>query len=59
MEDVSKAKAYLRDAIELHQDHMDGFEPTTGPAGERSQRKMMDLMRKALEALGGRMPGGM
>lgn len=38
----------LRAAIKLHEAHMDGTEPTS----PKSQRKLMDLMRSALTALG-------
>lgn len=48
---VSRAIALLREAIELHEQHMDGSAPTTGPAGEESQQKMMNMMRDALSAL--------
>lgn len=49
--DVRRAVALLRDAIELHEKHMDGRAPTTGPAGEKSQEAMMVMMRDALTAL--------
>lgn len=41
----------LRDAIALHERHMNGTAPTTGPAGEKSQQLMMDQMMEALRAL--------
>jgi HK97 family phage prohead protease len=48
---VKKAKASLKSAIEMHQAHMDGTEPTT----EESQKKMMGMMMDAYKALGGTM----
>lgn len=48
---TSKAIAKLREAIALHEKHMNGTAPTTGPAGEKSQMAMMQMMRDALEAL--------
>lgn len=52
--DTTKAEKSLRDAIELHQAHMDGKEPTTGPEGDKSQMKMMKMMKAALAALVGK-----
>jgi hypothetical protein len=51
--DQNKARQYLAEAIALHEKHMDGTEPTTGPAGEASQAEMMRLMQQAYEALTG------
>jgi len=51
--DPSKARRYLADAIELHEKHMNGTAPTTGPDGEKSQAEMMRLMQQAYEALTG------
>jgi hypothetical protein len=50
---VVRAVHCLDDAIALHQRHMDGTEPTTGPAGDRSQRRLMDHIMAARAALGG------
>lgn len=50
--DVAAARSNLQAAITLHQKHMDGTEPTS----EASQMRMMNLMRKALDALIGEMP---
>ena len=57
--DVGKASKSLRDAIELHERHMDGSEPTTGDDGDKSQKKLMRMMKAALAALGGSSKGGM
>lgn len=51
--DTRRAIAKLREAIALHEKHMDGTAPTTGPAGKRSQEAMMRMMRDALSALQG------
>lgn len=51
--DPATAKAKLKAAIALHAKHMNGSAPTTGKAGEKSQRAMMDLMEEALAALSG------
>jgi hypothetical protein len=48
---VDTAVAKLREAIALHEKHMNGTAPTTGPAGEKSQMAMMDMMKAALKAL--------
>ena len=50
---VRVAMVFLRRAIALHEKHMNGTAPTTGPAGERSQAEMMTMMRRALAALTG------
>ena len=50
----SQARASLRQAIARHERHMAGTEPTTGPDGEKSQQKMMDEMREALNGLEGK-----
>lgn len=55
--DVDKAVKLLNDAIDLHENHMNGSAPTTGDAGMKSQMKMMRMMESALEALNG--PSGM
>jgi hypothetical protein len=52
--DPNDAEELLRDAIALHQKHMDGTAPTTGPAGMRSQMEMMRLMKAALSAMKGK-----
>lgn len=51
--DPTIAIIYLKAAIALHEKHMNGTAPTTGPAGEKSQSEMMEMMRSALSALGG------
>jgi hypothetical protein len=48
---TEKAKQSLRDAIALHEQHMNGQAPTTGPEGEKSQMLMMEQMQDALAAL--------
>lgn len=53
MQNVSKAVTLLQQAIELHEKHMDGRAPTTGPLGMKSQMEMMDMMTGALAALRG------
>lgn len=45
------AAGYLDDAIALHEQHMNGTAPTTGPDGERSQMQMMDQMQDARREL--------
>ena len=52
--DLAEAKAKLRQAITLHEKHMNGSAPTTGKAGEKSQQDMMDMMVEALAALTGK-----
>lgn len=49
--DVEKAIALLQQAIRLHEKHMSGTAPTTGPAGMQSQMEMMRQMQGALKAL--------
>lgn len=56
--DQNKARQYLADAIAIHEKHMSGTEPTTGPAGDRSQTEMMRLMQQAYEALTGEQAPG-
>jgi HK97 family phage prohead protease len=53
--DLRTAVKELGDAIELHEKHMDGSEPTT----MASQKKMMRMMERAFEALTTGKPGGM
>lgn len=50
--DLTKARRELSAAIALHEKHMNGTAPTTGPAGAKSQMAMMEMMRRALAALG-------
>lgn len=50
---VAEARRQLLAARKLHQQHMDGTAPTTGPAGEKSQQKLMDQIEAALAALEG------
>lgn len=57
--DVSSAVDQLNAAITLHKKHMNGTAPTTGAAGEASQKKMMDQMMAALSALNGGSMGSM
>lgn len=47
---ATDARALLRQAIDLHQAHMDGTEPTS----DASQQKLMTLMERAFAALPGR-----
>lgn len=60
---IDEAKKLLEQAIALHEKHMNGTEPTTGPAGDASQMKMMRMMTRALAALrgvaAGKMGGGL
>lgn len=51
--DTQSAIKWLKAAIALHEKHMAGTAPTTGPTGEKSQQKMMDQMTSALAALTG------
>lgn len=53
--DLRTAIKELGDAIDLHQKHMDGTEPTD----MASQKKMMRMMERAYEALTSAKPGGM
>lgn len=48
--DLKKAEKYLKDAIVLHEKHMNGTEPTD----EASQQKMMNMMVKSYEYLTGK-----
>lgn len=48
---VTAAKSWLEKAIALHEKHMSGDAPTTGPAGEKSQMLMMTQMQNALDEL--------
>lgn len=53
-----EAIAWLKKAIALHKKHMAGTAPTTGDAGEKSQKLMMEQMENALAELeGGSEPG--
>ncbi len=51
---AAKAEKSLKDAIALHEKHMNGTAPTTGADGEKSQMKMMRLMKAALDYLTGK-----
>lgn len=51
--DIDQARIFLEKSIKLHEEHMNGNAPTTGPEGEKSQQKLMDYLMKALSALGG------
>lgn len=51
--DINAAIAKLKAAVKLHQAHMDGKAPTTGPDGEKSQKKLMDMIVAALAAITG------
>lgn len=53
--DLREAIKELGDAIDLHQEHMDGTEPPN----MASQKKMMRMMERAFEALTTGKPGGM
>jgi ATP-dependent Clp protease protease subunit len=55
--DVETAKEWLQEAIDLHEKHMNGTEPTTGPDGEKSQHLMMDQMQNSMDAMKGKKPG--
>lgn len=55
--DTAKAEKSLKDAISLHEKHMKGTAPTTGPDGEKSQMKMMRMMKAALDYLTGKDDG--
>lgn len=57
--DIERAISRLDLAIALHEKHMNGTAPTTGPEGEKSQQKMMDQMVAARTALGGSPMAGM
>jgi hypothetical protein len=48
MKDTEK---WLKKAIERHERHMMGEEPTTGKDGEISQKLMMEEMKMAYKAL--------
>lgn len=48
---VSEAISLLKKAISLHEKHMNGTAPTTGAAGEKSQKLMMLQMMRALSEL--------
>lgn len=52
--DVAKAEKSLKAAIALHEKHMNGTAPTTGADGEKSQMKMMRMMKAALDYLTGK-----
>lgn len=43
----------LKEAIALHEKHMNGTAPTTGQEGEESQKEMMRLMKGALAGTAG------
>lgn len=55
--DIPLAKEWLKEAIDLHEKHMNGTAPTTGADGEKSQQLMMDQMKSAMAALNGDEPG--
>lgn len=48
---VPMAFKWLQQAIDLHEKHMRGEAPTTGPRGEKSQQDMMNMMDNALAEL--------
>lgn len=50
-ENVELAVSKLKQAIALHEKHMDGSAPTTGAAGMKSQMAMMEMMKDALKAI--------
>jgi hypothetical protein len=52
MMDMPTAIKELKQAIALHEQHLEGTAPTTGTAGRRSQLRMMRMMERALTALG-------
>jgi hypothetical protein len=49
--DINLSKIWLEIAIKRHERHMAGKEPTTGTAGDISQKLMMEEMKYALRAL--------
>jgi hypothetical protein len=53
---VAGAKKWLLKAIALHEKHMEGKAPTTGVAGEASQKLMMTQMQNALSEITGSAP---
>lgn len=48
---MHKAEKWLKTAIDRHERHMMGDEPTTGKDGEISQKLMMEEMKMAYKAL--------
>ncbi|MDF0543342.1 DUF2213 domain-containing protein [Sphingobium sp. H39-3-25] len=50
-DDAEGAISWLKKAISLHKKHMNGTAPTTGKAGDESQKLMMEQMEKALSEL--------
>lgn len=53
-EDATNGVDLLAKAIAIHEKHMNGKLPTTGPEGEKSQMEMMDLMKEAFNLLSGK-----
>lgn len=51
MDSIPGAVKWLKKAIALHEQHMNGEKPTTGKAGEESQMLMMEQMKKALSEI--------
>lgn len=48
---MENSKMWLQKAIDRHERHMMGSEPTDGEMGDISQRLMMEEMRYALKAM--------
>ena len=48
---IENAKTWLQKAIDRHERHMMGSEPTDGDMGAVSQRLMMEEMRYAMKAM--------
>jgi aldehyde:ferredoxin oxidoreductase len=48
---MENAKMWLQKAIDRHERHMMGIEPTEGEMGDMSQRLMMEEMRFSLKAM--------
>lgn len=48
---INESKKWLKKAIDRHERHMMGDEPTTGKDGEVSQKLLMEEMKMAYKAL--------
>lgn len=57
MSNLRLAQRKLEEAIALHEKHMNGTAPVSGPAGDKSQLAMMNMMKASLAALTGRKTG--
>lgn len=56
---IRRAKEKLSQAIALHEKHMSGKAPVSGPEGDRSQMAMMNMMKSAMDALNGKQSNGL